>query len=173
MSIFEDLTDYCLGGAMPAANPAKNVGWLGSGSRFETAVPNQDLTRALWEHCLISIQCTRGVHVCHLCNSTNVNEVERDGKRILLGAAEIRILSRAGAVYASPNLIYHYVSTHEYKPPDEFVDAALNGIPPTTDQYFKSLTALGLSWRPTAILHEPVKRVRFVRTPNGVERIEE
>ena len=31
-----------------------------------------------------------------------------------------------GAIYAAPNLIYHYVAEHHYAPPQEFVDALLH-----------------------------------------------
>ncbi len=99
--------------------------------------------------------------------------MQRDGKWILLGAAEIRVLSRMGTVYAAPNLIYHYVSAHGYKPPEEFLDAALTGIPPASEQYERFLKDEGFKWWPTKIRQERATKFRFVRTPKGVEKVEE
>jgi hypothetical protein len=175
VSTFEDLSDYtyCLAGATSKARPAKNIGWLGPSSEFEVSPPNPHLTRVLWDHCLVSINPARGIHACHLCKPMSRSDAERDGTWIVLGAAEIRVFSRTGTVYAAPNLIYHYVSVHGYAPPEEFVHAAFNGIAPASDEYVKSLSALGVKWWPTPISKERAKRIRFVRTPNGVERIEE
>ncbi len=32
-------------------------------------------------------------------------------------------MSRAGKVYAAPTLIYHYMKNHNYRPPNEFLEA--------------------------------------------------
>jgi len=40
-----------------------------------------------------------------------------------LGSAEIRVQGIDGAVYAAPNLIYHYMANHNYLPPEEFLGA--------------------------------------------------
>ena len=42
-----------------------------------------------------------------------------------LGSAEIRVLGGGGKVYAAPNLIYHYVAKHKYRPPEEFIEAVM------------------------------------------------
>ena len=34
-----------------------------------------------------------------------------------------------GRVYAAPTLIWHYVTEHGYRPPDEFIDAVLADDP--------------------------------------------
>jgi hypothetical protein len=175
MSVFDDLSDYSyrMRGMTSAVRPAKNIGWLGFGSKFETGPSHPALSRALWEHSLISVNPARGRHICEFCKLSRANDAEREGKWISLGAAETRVISRGGTVYASPNLIYHYVLVHGYRPPDEFVDAAIGGIPPASEMYTSQLSALGLKWWPTPVLPDLPNRFRFVRTPNGVERIEE
>jgi hypothetical protein len=46
-----------------------------------------------------------------------------------LGDAEVRVTGRDGKVYAAPNLLYHYIEKHGYKPPDEFVEALMASHP--------------------------------------------
>jgi hypothetical protein len=50
-------------------------------------------------------------------------------------------------VFAAPNLIYHYVSEHEYQPPPEFLRALEEGPKPRTEQYSRLLDNLRVSWR--------------------------
>jgi hypothetical protein len=45
---------------------------------------------------------------------------------IYLDNAEIRVIGDDD-IFAAPTLIYHYVTAHQYKPPDEFVTAVLRG----------------------------------------------
>jgi hypothetical protein len=32
-------------------------------------------------------------------------------------------------IYVAPVLIYHYVAVHGYLPPDQFIEAVMNGTP--------------------------------------------
>jgi hypothetical protein len=57
----------------------------------------------------------------------------------MLGAAEIRVFAKDGVAYAAPTLVYHYVSVHHYKPPDEFVRALREGPLPSSPEYFERL----------------------------------
>jgi len=41
------------------------------------------------------------------------------GQRIYLGHAEIWIFGKHGRVYKAPNMLYHYVTVHNYQPPEE------------------------------------------------------
>ena len=50
-------------------------------------------------------------------------EVRLRGESFKLGDAQIRVRGLNGEVYASPNLIYHYVQAHHYRPPQAFIDA--------------------------------------------------
>jgi hypothetical protein len=43
----------------------------------------------------------------------------------MLGSAEIRVPGKSGIQYACPNMIYHYLQDHNYRPPDEFITAVL------------------------------------------------
>jgi hypothetical protein len=173
MTYFEDLSEYSYDRWPPTGRVPKNVGWLGPNIEFATKAPEHDFLELLWQHCLVSILQTRGLYQCHLCGSNESNVVERSGTRLLLGSAEIRVLSRTGDVYAAPNLIYHYVAVHHYSPPGEFREAVKNGLPPSSKEYFDRLSELGISWSPTLTASHSTVRVRFVRTPDGIKRIEE
>ena len=50
-------------------------------------------------------------------------KIDIDGVSMHLGSAEIRVQGIDGAVYAAPNLIYHYMANHNYLPPEEFLGA--------------------------------------------------
>jgi len=38
-------------------------------------------------------------------------------------------------LYAAPALIYHYVVEHDYKPPQEFIDAVMTVPQPGSEEY--------------------------------------
>jgi len=65
------------------------------------------------------------------------------GERIELGYAEIRVFGEKGKIYAAPNMLYHYVTVHHYKPPDEFVQALKHGLCPPDPEYLARLNAIG------------------------------
>ena len=50
------------------------------------------------------------------------------------GSAEIRVLSKSD-IYAAPDLIHHYITAHQYRPPDEFVQATLDSPLPTSVEH--------------------------------------
>ena len=145
MTFFEDLSDYSYDTSMPMGQRPKNVGWLGPAADFGTAEPDAEFLELLWQHCAVSVLQTRGLHECHLCPPHESNVAERNGKQLLLGSAEIRVFSRIGEIYAAPNLVYHYVSVHKYRPPKQFVDAIRLGLRPSSKDYFDRLYEMGLA----------------------------
>jgi hypothetical protein len=171
MTYFKDLSEYVYTGPAPHT---KNVGWLQSGTAFARIKADSALLDALWSFCAVSIFPTRGLHPCDFCTSAIAGISERNGEKMLLGSAEIRIFSRSDEIYAAPNLIYHYVAVHDYQPPREFVDAALSGPRPDSNEYFDRLTLHGLTWSPVPRpTKESYRRFRFVKTADGVKRVYE
>jgi hypothetical protein len=173
MAHFSDLSFYEYSRGNPPQT--KNVGWLQRGYAFETAPPSEGTLDLLWSFCKISVMQTRGIHKCDLCAPHSTEAASRSGVRLLLGSAEIRVLSKDVSplrhglggdeppgllflrksqtpfnVYAAPNLVYHYVQAHRYKPPDEFLNALRVGLRPPDEQYFQCLKQLKLEWRITA-----------------------
>ena len=85
----------------------------------------------------------------------------------------IRVFGKDGLIYAAPTLLYHYVSVHHYRPPDEFVRALNEGPRPPSQEYFERLQELGLRWNKTSAPNAKPPCVKFVRSPDGkIERIE-
>ena len=164
MTYLKDLSDYPQGrfdgaatigwlGLKPEGSLSpprtKCVGWLASGYPFPTEIPSEELLDLLWDYCAISVNQTRGMHRCDFCPATKKywrEQPVRSGKRKHLGSAEIRVFSKDGSIYAAPTLIYHYVSAHHYKPPDEFVRAMQQGPKPTAPEFFVELDKLCLEW---------------------------
>jgi hypothetical protein len=149
MTYFADLSDYEY---MPEFSRAGtlNVGWLDPGHQIHQGRVNDDAAATLWQCCKVSVAQTRGIHLCELCNSGIPSIAERDGVKLLLGSAEIRVLTKGGRIYAAPTLIYHYIEVHQYLPPDEFLQALADGVSPPAPEYFEKLKGLNLAWSDTS-----------------------
>ncbi|CCE06205.1 hypothetical protein BRAS3843_1640015 [Bradyrhizobium sp. STM 3843] len=173
VTYFADLTPYSYGAADTSAASTLNVGWLAAGVDFPRKLAEPQFVDRLWRFCQVSVGQTRGLHKCELCCSFDGNLAQKNGERLLLGSAEIRVVSDRGELFAAPNLIYHYVVQHDYAPPMEFVRAVLLGPCPPEDRYRELLSKFGLDWRKTSVPELDSRPVRVVRTPNGVSRIEE
>lgn len=127
------------------ADSTKNIGWLCAEKYFETEVPDDLILQCLWDFCSISVAQSRGIYLCDICKPEQVIVTERNGHKLLLGSAEIRVFSD-DVVYAAPNLIYHYVKDHHYKPPAEFVRALISEKRPPDPGYFGRLNELNIEW---------------------------
>jgi hypothetical protein len=143
MAYFKDLSSYCYSPryVLPGL---KNVGWLEQGHDYDRASPSDDVLSLLWEFCKFPVAQYRGLHVCDLCQSCAPTMASRSGMQLVLGGGEIRVFSDADTIYAAPNMIYHYVEVHGYKPPDEFVRALRSRYQPGTEEYVEKLKNIGL-----------------------------
>lgn len=160
MAHFDDISDYHY--VAEAMRPGtKNVGWLGKGQAFDKGESSDDLLDTLWQFCAISMVQTRGLHICEFCSDDESGICERDGSKLLLGSAEIRVFSLEGDIYAAPNLIYHYVQAHQYKPPVQFVEALKLGPKPPNSAYFDRLKQLGFEWSKTLAPQPNAGRIRL------------
>lgn len=127
MAHFADLTPYSYL-SHPADDNPVNIGWLDREQGFPQGVVPDDVLARIFVLCGKPVNRTRGFHVCELCPQPNPIRgfhAVRDGIDLWLGSAEIRVPSRSGVVFACPNLIYHYIRDHQYKPPQEFIDAVM------------------------------------------------
>jgi hypothetical protein len=119
--------------------PSLNVGWLDGTHDYPKGEPSEPFLDRLWIFCCASMQHMLGIHECELCPEGAFDRcAQRGDEELWLGSAEIRVFSREGAAYAAPNLIYHYVVDHNYCPPDEFVQAVLEGPLPDSPEYLAS-----------------------------------
>jgi len=170
VAYFADLTFYTYFGGLETT--AKNVGWLQRGHAFPTATPSGETLDLLWRFCSSPVMMMRGVHCCDLCDAPQASHAERDGEKLLLGHAEIRVFSAesniaglrkaleetqsggliflqrspaAFSIYAAPTLIYHYVEAHHYKPPEEFLRALREGPRPPGSEFLELLRKLNIA----------------------------
>ena len=116
MTFFEDLTTYSYNSQNTPEPGVLNVGWLGEGHDFSADRVSDEFIAALKELCLRPILLHRGVHPCEFCTDS------------VTGNGQIRVLHSNGNWYSAPTLVHHYVVEHQYLPPQDFIDAVLNGI---------------------------------------------
>jgi hypothetical protein len=165
MTYFADLSDYSYLGDRHFRPGTKNVGWLDLNHSFQTSEPTEKLLDAIWSFCTVSIAQTRGAHICQFCGDASANHADRNGETLFLGAAEIRVITDGGEIYAAPTLIYHYVKVHLYHPPQKFLEALFTAPSPPQSKYYDRLRHIGIEWSKTLVpdLHaapcfEPFKR---------------
>jgi len=121
---FKDLSLYVYDGRVD--EKVLNVGWLDEKHPYKTKEASEDFLNQLFSICQTPVNTTRGYHQCPFCKLKSIGTKAENGlDTIILGSAEIRVEGQRGIVYAAPNLIYHYVETHGYLPPEEFIAAVL------------------------------------------------
>jgi hypothetical protein len=68
--------------------------------------------------------------------------------------------------------IYHYVRVHKYAPPDDFIEAVMNGIRPPDPRYFERLKELGIPWHGAPIWRGAFRHVKMDEPPDDFIRVE-
>jgi len=114
------------------------IGWLSKAHHYNNGKVMPNFLRRLEDFCLKPMIQNFAIETCNLCREEEfVNFVTSAGKKIrLYGTYEIRIPSLdRSKIYAAPDFIIHYIVIHNYKPPDEFIDAVLNAPLPGTKAY--------------------------------------
>jgi hypothetical protein len=142
MAYFKDLSTYEYRRGEDRSEKTLNVGWIDRFHSFEVQECSPELKDALWSFCEISINQTRGIHRCEICSCEPW--FVKGGEKLLLGSAEIRSFGRDDFVYAAPDLIYHYVVDHQYRPPQEFTDSLF--FQPVNGEYFLLLEESEIDW---------------------------
>jgi hypothetical protein len=111
-----------------------NVGWLDSAYEYPRGEMSEEVIELLFEHCKRPCREMRGFHDCQFCLKSSERhppqmQVQRNGENVWLGDAEIRVLAADATLYAAPNMIYHYVTEHQYLPPQPFIEALFQSRP--------------------------------------------
>jgi hypothetical protein len=112
--------------------PFVNIGWLAITNEYPRGVTDAAFQDRLALFCRphsVWLQC-KGFHTCEFCAKAH-------------GGYEIWVVGTV-KLYAAPMLIHHYVVAHEYRPPDEFIEALMD-CPAPDSQEFK--TRLDRAWR--------------------------
>ena len=145
MAYYPDLSSYTYY-SEETNPPTLNVGWLDKRYAYPQGETSEEFAERLWQFCRWHVVGMRGFHNCEFCPEL-ANDVAlhwRGGERLLLGSAEIRVFGLNGVAYAAPNMVYHYVVTHRYCPPVEFIQAVLEGPLPDSPEY--AARAMGCTW---------------------------
>jgi len=123
------------------------IGWLDSEYPYNQGPVPAEFVSRLWIFCRNSLFYTLGYHRCSLCRDAKVSGalIRYKGEELKLGSADIRVVGKDGTVYAAPNMIFHYVVDHLYQPPDEFIQAVLQGPLPDSPDYLA--IKLDRNWR--------------------------
>lgn len=135
MSEYFDLSEYTY---RKNEKNTLNIGWLEK-KDFTKGKVSQDFLENLFEYIKCPIHMTRGIyHNLKLDNENDTFTACYQGYEILLGSAEIRVIDVDNkTIYASPDLILHYIINHNYLPPDNFIRAVNNGAKPDSELYSK------------------------------------
>ena len=142
MTYFKDLTPYQYLANEPLTPKPLNIGWLNIEIPFETGFTSQEFQVKLLKFCSDEyiVLIARGFHPCEICKLSDEQWYEEQKGRYVdkahwasIGDGEIRVLGNS-AIYAAPALIYHYIVEHQYKPPDEFIEAVLGSEPDSKEQ---------------------------------------
>lgn len=145
MAYYEDLTPYVYFARQePSGLVSLNVGWLSSAEPFAKGETSLEFKEKLFQFCLDEyvVHIARGFHVCELCGDISSEQWHSEGQSrygekthwLNIGDGEIRVIGKS-VIYAAPTLIYHYVVEHQYKPPDEFMEAVLEGPSPESEEH--------------------------------------
>jgi hypothetical protein len=145
MTCYPDLSPYTYLPEFDAGSPV-NVGWLGPDTAFPAGTVPERLLARLGKLTRLSIVQTRGLYDCDSCPPNQSVYETIEGNLYRPGSAEIRVFSPDGAVYACPDMLYHYVKEHNYLPPDEFPESLAQGPIPPEPGYFQRLDEPGLEY---------------------------
>lgn len=143
MAVYKDLSEYhvCkhIGKDIKGKYLVKNIGWLGGEKTFLSGKVDDIFLQNLYLYYKIPFfMYTKRILYC---NS------ELDGKEKYfaliyknvarwLGSSEIRVLDyERKIIYVAPDLIIHYIKNHHYLPPQEFINAVINGPKPNDVDY--------------------------------------
>jgi hypothetical protein len=119
--------------------PVRNIGWLTAQHSFPKGEVPQEFIARLAAFCLQSpAEFGLGFHECEFCDPP-IEPIENTILGIYLDTTELFVLDNKDTLYLAPKLIYHYILSHKYRPPLEFIKAVLEGPLPDTKLYQKSM----------------------------------
>jgi hypothetical protein len=122
---FADLSSYEYGREDPRPDVV-NIGWLSVDFPVTKGKTSDAFLVRLRQLVQAPVNLYRGAHLCEFCPPPPV-KVTEGGLRLIepppgtSGNGEIRVSDRSGITYVAPVLILHYVETHGYLPPLEFI----------------------------------------------------
>ena len=109
------------------------IGWLEGEKPFPMGQSQKEFYERLNEHIKNpwTFVVFAGPHECDLC--------QFEGK---FGSSNI-FIPHNGKIYVCPELITHYINSHNYLPPNEFIEAVLACPPQGSMEYLKKILGNG------------------------------
>ena len=120
---FADLTPCIYGGIREPQGIS--VGWLDKSHAFERGAVPAGFVERLAALCKTPAITHRGFHVCELCNFGPDPDFHQARAAGALSSSVIRVPGLDGRIYFSPTMILHYITRHDYKPPEDFIRSVM------------------------------------------------
>lgn len=121
------------------------VGWLERGKAYPTGKTSVEFQEKLLAFCFNGRTVNPQNNIQRCAVGDNCPRIlppeKRNDQTAHFGSSEIRVIGET-EVYAAPTLIYHYVTGHHYRPPDEFITAVLTGPAPGSSEHQALINAL-------------------------------
>lgn len=114
-------------GTLPPGLTVRAIGWIEKPGFPTGAIPDECI-RALIDATpqTIFADGTRGIHHCELCHEMRPS-VRWQRQEIPLVCTGHYLIQNGDIVYMAPALLLHYIIDHEYRPPEEFLKALVDG----------------------------------------------
>lgn len=133
MEYYKDLTYYSL----HHFENAINIGWINDCNPFTQGTVDKIFLKNLEEYIKTPFNTIRGYLKCDICGCDTYN-ISISNQKVNLGYSEIRVISQDGKQkFAAPDMIYHYITNHNYLPPINFIEAVITGPKPNSKKYQK------------------------------------
>jgi hypothetical protein len=148
MAYYADLADctYC---DPPRRDIA--IGWLEAGHPYTKGPPpGAEMIDKLARLALVAKGGFMGWHDCSMCRlavgprTIDVMTASGSSVSIEMGIRNIFVPAKSGRLYVAPSLILHYIDSHEYAPPAEFMEAVRSCPAPEGEEYERALRRGGL-----------------------------
>src|SRR5262245_33140004 len=132
------------------------VGWLDSVHAYPTGPAPDGFLDQLKLFCLTPNIGSMGIHECEFCPAlSSTITISEGATKHRLGSCIIEVFGADNTIYAAPDLIYHYVRDHQYRPPELFIESVLHGPAPLSRKYrARRLQVLAVTLRNNATLRE-------------------
>lgn len=115
------------------------VGWLDTNHAFPKGEVSAEVRGLLWSFASRTWQprvyC--GSHFCEFCPGNLTASI------CISGSTNLFVPSSSSLLYVAPELIAHYVDTHQYLPPEQFIDALTVCSRMSDAEYQEALVRVG------------------------------
>jgi hypothetical protein len=133
MAYYPDGSHYVYARTLPEPH-ILNIGWLSKDHPYEQGQSPEWFIGRLRDRISAPVNLFRGRHACEFCPAPPKKRTAGglevyDYPEEALGNGEIRVRALDGRIYVAPVLIYHYVVSHGYLPPGEFIAAVTADLP--------------------------------------------